>query len=168
MQTPQWALLISFWLHMLATVIWLGTLASIALIVLPLAKKQLPPDSFSKLLRNLNKKLDPIGWLSLGVLTATGLVQMGANPNYVGFLEVNNNWAVALLIKHILFFGMIAVNAYLTWTVNPAIERAAILRAKNPAAPTRERHETRLIGLLRLNLVLAVFVLVLTAVARVS
>ncbi|MEK6256822.1 MAG: CopD family protein [Chloroflexota bacterium] len=168
MQTPQWALLISFWLHMLATVIWLGALSSLAIIVLPLAKKQLSSDAFSDLLRNVNKKLDPLGWLSLGILTATGLVQMSANPSYEGLFAFNNNWALALLVKHILFLGMIAVSAYLTWTVNPAIERAAILRAKNPGKQPTGDHDNRLIALLRLNLVLAAFVLVLTALARIS
>lgn len=168
MQTPQWALLISFWLHMLATVIWLGALSSLAFIVLPLAKKHLSSTAFSDFLRHVNNKLDPLGWLSLGILTATGLVQMSANPNYEGLFAFNNNWALALLVKHILFFGMILVSAYLTWKVNPAIERAAILRAKDPSEHPTGEHDTRLIALLRLNLVLAAFVLALTALARIS
>ena len=168
MQTPEWALLLSYWLHMLFTVIWLGALSSLALIIIPLAKKQLDPESFSILLRNVNKKLDPLGWFSLGILTATGLVQMGANPNYEGFLAVNNAWAQAILIKHLLFFGMIATSAYLTWSVNPKLERAAIRKAGGGKQAEASDPENALIKLQRLNLGLAVLVLVLTALARIS
>ena len=35
---PSWALALVFWLHMLATVTWLGGLAAIAILVLPAAK----------------------------------------------------------------------------------------------------------------------------------
>lgn len=40
---PAWALALSFWLHLLATVAWIGGLAAIALLVLPSARRSLGP-----------------------------------------------------------------------------------------------------------------------------
>jgi uncharacterized membrane protein len=168
MQTPQWALLLSFWLHMLATVVWIGGLAALALLILPVARRSLEPQAFSDFLRKINQKLDPIGWLSLGLLTVTGLVQMDANPNYEGFFAFSNDWSRAILLKHIIFFGMIAVSAYLTWGLNPAIQRAAIQRARGRDPGNEKTLERRVIRLMNLNLGLAVVILVLTALARIS
>ena len=168
MPTPEWALLISFWLHMLATVVWIGGLAALALFVLPIARRSMAPETFSAFLRNIHQKLDPIGWLSMGVLIATGLVQMSADSNYQGLLAFGNDWSKAILFKHIVFFGMLAVSAYLTWRLIPAIQRAAILRARGQESDGAQELERREIRLVYLNLALAILVLVFTALARIS
>ena len=168
MSTPAWALLLSFWLHMLATVVWIGALAALALLVYPVARRLLPADNYAILLRNLNRRLNPLGWFCLALLIVTGLVQMGANPNYEGLLAVDNAWARAILIKHVTFGGMIAVSAYQTWGVAPALARAALLRAggREPEGEAALMHrETQLT---RLNLALGVIVLALTALARTA
>ena len=168
MQTPDWALLISFWLHMLATVVWIGGLAALALFVLPIARRSMSAETFSTFLRNIHQKLDPIGWLSLGVLVATGLVQMSANDSYEGLFAFGNDWSQAILFKHIVFFGMIAVSAYLTWALIPAIERTAIQRARGKEPEGAQALEQREIRLIYLNLTLGIIVLALTALARIS
>jgi uncharacterized membrane protein len=109
---PYWALSLAFWLHMLATVVWIGGLVAVVVLVLPAAQKTLQLDDYATFLGNLQRRLDPLAWLSLAVLLATGLFQMSANPNYEGFLSISNRWAASMLIKHILFIGMIAISAY--------------------------------------------------------
>lgn len=168
MQTPEWVLLLSFWLHMLATIVWIGGLAALALLVIPVARRFLEPDAFSILLRNINKRLDPIGWFSLALLTTTGLVQMGASSSYEGLLAFGNDWSKAILYKHIVFFGMIAVSGYLTWGLTPSIQRAAIRRARGDGGHEAAKLERREIRLIYLNLALGIIVLVLTAAARIS
>jgi uncharacterized membrane protein len=110
-QTPFWALSLAYWLHMLATVVWIGGLVTLVILVLPVAKRLLEPDLFAQFLEGLQRRLDPLGWLSLSVLLVTGLFQMSANPNYNGLLSISNRWAASILIKHVLFLGMIAVSA---------------------------------------------------------
>lgn len=165
---PPLALTIAFWLHMLATVIWIGGLAALALLVYPLARRSLDAAAFSGLVRRINKRLDPIGWLSLAVLTATGLMQMTASSRYEGLLRFTNAWSQAILIKHIVFFAILAASAYQTWGLAPAIERAALLRAKGKTEDTLPNLEKRENQLMQLNLALGVLVLLLTAWARVS
>jgi uncharacterized membrane protein len=166
--TPTWALTIAFWLHMLATVVWIGGLAALSILVLPAARKALDASAYAALIESIQRRLDPLGWLCLLLLVATGLVQMSANPNYRGFLAINNQWAVAILIKHIVFAGMTAVSAYLTWGLLPALRRAALLQAHGQAAAGAERLRSQELLLLRLNLLLGFLVLALTALARAS
>ena len=45
---------------------------------------------------------------SLIVLIVTGMVQLTASSNYVGFLNFSNTWAKAIFLKHIAVGGMIA------------------------------------------------------------
>jgi uncharacterized membrane protein len=166
--TPDWALSLIYWLHMLATIVWIGGLSAVVLLILPVARRSLPADEFPRLLDSVQRRLDPAGWLSLAVLVGTGLFQMSANPNYTGFLGFDSRWAVAILIKHLVFFGMLAVSAYLTWGLLPALRRVALRRGKAAPDGSSEALIRREIRLLRLNFALGVVILGLTALARVS
>jgi uncharacterized membrane protein len=172
MTIPAWGLSLAYWMHMLATVVWIGSLATLSILVLPAAKKLRDPQVYSALLENIQPRMDVLGWLSLLVLTATGLVQMSANANYQGFLTVTNRWALAILGKHLLFLLMIGVSAYMTWFLLPQLRRMALRRGlgKTDAGMLVQmerlnRQESLLLGL---NLILGVLVLAATAVARAS
>ena len=171
MDTPSWALTLAYWLHMLATVVWIGGLAALALFVLPAARRTLPAREFSALFGELRRRLDPWSWFSLVVLLATGMLQMSANPNYGGFLTVNNRWAIAILFKHILFLAMAGLSAYITWGLLPKLQRLALLRARVDGDTTVEDMEVLLKQealLLQVNLILGALILALTAVARAA
>lgn len=173
----MWLLAVTFWLHMLATVAWIGGLATLAWLVLPAARKQLTVEEYAYFLVELQKRFDPIAWFSLAVLAGTGMVQLGANPNYQGLLKITHLWSGVILIKHILFLGMAAISAYLTWVLLPQLNRLALQRlriqdfqknsaqvlAVDQAEAQSLRQEERL---MRINLILGVFVLALTAIAR--
>lgn len=168
MSIPVWALGLAYWLHMLATITWIGGLATMALLVLPAARHALDDKDYAKLLGTIQRRLDPIGWLSLLILVGTGLFQMSANPNYQGFLEINNRWAVAILIKHLVFIGMTGVSVYLTWGIMPKLGRVALRQAHGQEVPEALQLQNQETRLLKLNLILGVIILALTAVARSS
>lgn len=169
MSTPSWALSLSYWLHMLATVAWLGGLAAASLLVLPIISKTGGSGEQLKLLHRLQKRLDPVGWLSLLVLVGTGLTQMSASERYEGFLSISSSWAASILFKHIVFSAMIAVSGYLTWRAIPELSRLVLRQSMGKAeAGELERMQRRHTLLLRLNLALGAVVLVFTALARVA
>jgi uncharacterized membrane protein len=163
-----WALSLAYWLHMLATVAWIGGLVSLSLLVLPAARQALDDQAYAGLIGKLRRRLDPLGWACLIALAATGLFQMSANPNYQGILAVDNLWAVAILIKHLVFLVMIGVSAFMTWGVMPRLQRAALLASRGQETPEARRWQQQEKLLLWLNLVLGVLVLGLTALARAS
>ncbi len=167
MTIPSLALLLSFWLHMLATVVWLGSLAALAIFVLPSMRRSLKPADYANGVISLNRRLDPLGWFCLGLLTFTGLLQMDSSPSYQGLFAVVNPWSMAMCAKHIVFVGMIAVSGYLTWSVAPALQAAALRRAGGKPS-VDEAVLRRFQILIAINLLLGVLVLVFTALARIS
>ena len=169
---PDWALTTTYWLHMLATVIWIGGLVTLSIFVLPPASQTLKPADYAALLERIQKRLDPAAWFSLALLLATGMIQMSSSDSYQGFLAIENRWAVAMLVKHIVFLGMVLISAYMTWWLLPGLRRYALLQTKGRSskllASETEPLQKRSIYLLRLNLVLGIIILALTAVARTS
>jgi uncharacterized membrane protein len=165
---PMLALTIAYWLHMMATVIWIGGLASLALIVLPAAQRSLDAGAYSALLARLQLRVQQVGWFCLAVLGVTGMFQMSSHPAYGGFLAISNNWAIAIFVKHVVIGLMVVVSAYVTWGVLPALRRLAMVRSAGRDVPEQQvrRLEQRENRLLRLNLLLSAIVLLLTALAR--
>ena len=69
-----------------ATVTWIGGLVAIAWLVLPFTRKHLAVIHYASYLSDLRKRFNPVAWFSLVILAGTGMLQMGANPSYEGFL----------------------------------------------------------------------------------
>ncbi len=170
MNPPTWALTLAYWLHMIATVFWLGGLAALSFLVLPTVRKTLDTEHYLGFLTGLQRRLDPLGWFSLGLLTATGLFQMSANPNYQGALTFSNPWAIAILIKHLFFLGMVGLSAFMTWGLLPQLRRIAIKQSSASSESLQTEIQAKLSRqeqyLIRLNLVLGLLILGLTAFAR--
>lgn len=167
--TPSWALTASFWLHMLATVSWVGGQAIISLILIPLGRKTLPEEGFQNLISRINKRMSGIGWFSLMILIGTGLIQINANESQSGFLSVTTDWGLAITIKLVVFGVILALTAYQTWSIAPIIERTAILQSRGKTPPVEMAAlRQREVQLMRVNLALSIIVLLLTAVARIS
>jgi len=165
---PVWALTITFWLHMLATVTWVGSLAAISFLILPAARRSLDVDAQGALIDAIQRRLEPLAWFCLALLVVTGMFQLSTSPHYNGLLSTSNQWSIAILVKHILVVVMVVVSALQTWEVLPSIQRAAIRAQKtgDPAELRVLRQRERL--LLRVNLLLSILILAATALARVS
>lgn len=164
---PFWALTLTYWLHMLSVVIWIGSLATINIFILPASKRTLNLVQQLSLISALQKRLEPIAWFSIGILLFTGLIQMSTSEHYDGFLSISTQWSLAILAKHILGVLMIIVSAIQTWEVFPAMQR--ILIKKEKANETElAMLQKREIRLVRINLFLSIMALLATAIARVS
>jgi len=182
MAISPWMLSLVFWLHMLATISWIGGVAVLAVLVLPAARKSLDAQAYLSFIGQICRRFDPQVWFSLVLLAGTGMLQMGADPNYQGVLALENSWSLAIFVKHVLFLLMAGFSGYMTWGILPALNRLALLRARLHAGAgvenkasvqeTLARQEEQLLRreerLIRLNLVLGVLVLALTAIARVA
>lgn len=160
----SWILAISYLIHLLATVIWLGGIALITLLAWPaLQRGTLASNQWWSMQRKF------VLWanVSMVLLLVTGFYQMTVDSNYSGFLSIDSQWAVAILLKHIAYTGMIAITVYLQAILYPAMSRAAILAEQKPelGAAERAKIQNREILLLRLNLIFAVIVLFFTALA---
>lgn len=154
---------------MLATVSWVGGQTVISLLIIPIGRKTLSIEDFSTLLAKINTRMRSIAWVSFTILIATGLIQISADQAHEGFLSLHDAWGKAILIKLLVFGGILALTAYQTWGLSPIIERSALLQSRGKKLPvsldTLHKRENLTMWL---NLSLSIVVLLLTAVARIS
>jgi putative copper export protein len=157
----------SFFLHLIATVAWIGGLVTLALVVQPVLDRAVnSTQERARLLEAILKRFQPIANLGLAVLILTGMVQTFTNPLYRGFLNFDNTWSQAILFKHISVLGMIAVAGIITFSVQPTLKRTALLIANGLADEQQiARLQQQQVRLTRINLVLSVLVLLFTAIA---
>lgn len=156
-----------YWLHMLATVTWIGSLAAINLLVLPASVRTLKLVDQLSFISALQKRLEPLAWFCMGLLLVTGLFQLSANPHYDGFLSTSTQWSLAILVKHSLGVVMAVVSAIQTWEVLPSIQRT-LMRKETAKAEELARLQRRETMLLRVNLILSALILGATAFARAA
>jgi len=165
---PTWAIALTFWLHMLATVVWVGSLAAISLLILPAMQRALNAEAQLIFIEAMQKRLEPIAWFSISLLIITGLFLMSVNPHYDGFLSTSTQWSLAILTKHILGMLMVVVSAIQTWEVIPAIRRAIMLSKKTNNAEEVDTLRRRESILLHIYFGLSILILAASAFARAS
>ena len=159
---PNLLLAVANWLHLLATVTWIGGMVVQRLIVVPsvlrLAKegKILPADA-RLVLHTIHQRAGQFVYGSIAVFIITGLAMLSRNANYNGVLSTGNLWAQVILLKHAVVALLVISSAYMMTRASrtpPPDDEAGFAR-------WAERHTE----LADLNLLLGVVVLALTAVA---
>ncbi len=162
---PQSALALSYFVHLIATVIWIGGLATLLLLVWPAARRVLGdhPQTHA-FLRTLRKRFVPWTNFALVVLLFTGFIQMSGDDHYDGLLQFDNEWSQAMLFKHLAFLGMIIFGLLLQYGTAPALERAQLLADHGKGDPEEVARLTqRESALMWVTLALGVAVLAFTA-----
>ena len=153
-------LIISRFLHLLATVVWIGGMVMILLVILPGAKRTLEPASvIGKLMKELTKRFTPMANLSILILIIAGFVLAHYEKNFTGFLNFDNSWNVVMFLKHFLVVLMIIVHFYRGLVLNPKIGR---LSSKNDSRVVRLQKFS--LYLVKTNLILGMIVLLLTGI----
>ncbi len=159
----DWILVLSYWVHLLATIVWLGGIALMVLVALPALKRgQLESNQWLQLQQRFSMWANG----SFLLLLISGFVQMTTDANYSGFLALDSRWAWGMLAKHIAFVFMVLIMAYMQFSLYPAMERVKILGEKRPSlAQSQQEHlSKRESRLLWLNFGVAMMVLFFTAV----
>ncbi|NJL95747.1 MAG: hypothetical protein HC915_19460, partial [Anaerolineae bacterium] len=121
-------LALSYFFHLVATVVWLGGMALLVLIIYPLSQRH---GQFAGLAAAIEARFRPFANLSLFVLLVTGVVQTGAAENYGGLLDFSTPWSQAIFLKHLAFIGMVVVVGWLQFGLAPTLDRLQLLALKN-------------------------------------
>jgi len=163
----SWVIAITYWLHLLATVAWIGSIIATSILFLPAAKKTLKPVDHLALIDAMQKRLEPIAWFCLSILILTGLFQMSVNVHYDGFVSISTQWSTSILVKHVLVIFMVVASAIQTWEVIPAIRRT-LMRKDKATEEQVIKLQKRENLLLRINFGLSILILLATSFARAS
>ena len=147
-----------YWLHSLATVIFIGHYLLLSLIYLPAMTK--PDAGAGAMLSEISKRSRPWMYASLLIFIVSGIYLTVADANYLGFGNFGNVWGVLMLVKHVLILGMVGIGFWFN-----AILRVGPLMSSNTGA-TIASARFRLYS--RLMAISGILVLLLTAFAQVA
>ena len=113
-------------LHLMATIAWIGGMVFNFLVVMPTANKVLDPAMAGKFMGALFKRVRIVVYSSLLILFVTGIPMKIASQYYVGIINFDNNWEIVGFIKHI-FVALLALMAIYSFEVlSPKIAKLAV------------------------------------------
>lgn len=122
MNTQFWLIGLSNAIHLFFTVIWIGWSLLLALVVGPRVVEVYHEKS--KTLAILVKRLPVLAYGALGVLGATGMIQMSAHPRYDGLFAMTSTWSRFLFAKHVLIIVSVILICYLGLSLTPRLKLA--------------------------------------------
>lgn len=109
------------WLHLTATIVWLGGIAFILLVAIPSARQVLRGEA-GGLMGEVTRRFTPMANISIFFLLLTGIILMAINGNISG--EVLKGWrGTALLFKILLFLLMAGVHFFRGKVLAPRIAK---------------------------------------------
>ena len=160
---------LSHFLHLLATVVWIGGIVMILFVILPGAKTALESPSIQgKLMKDVVKRFTPMANISILVLIITGIVITYYEKNFTSILDFNNTWNVILFIKHLLVALMIVTHFYRGLILNPKIGRLSSQVNESQVTSSLSSQVVKLqkfsLNLVKTNFVLGLIVLLFTGI----
>ena len=104
---PQVLIAISIWLHSLATAVLIGHFILLRLIYVPALARTVQGTAALAEIMSTGRR-----WIytSLIVFAVTGFYLMLVDVNYLGLGNFGNAWGILMLTKHLIIFGMIALD----------------------------------------------------------
>ena len=150
---------LSFWLHSLATVTFIGHFLLLAIVYLP-AMKHSPLDVTGPILSSISKQSRRWMYASLLIFMITGIYLMFADPNYLGVGDFGNFWSIIMLIKHLLIVVMIGAGFFF----NAILRVGPMLSSNNGAEQSYKRFKL----FTNIMAISGVLVLLLTAFAQIQ
>lgn len=143
------------WLHLLATIIWIGAMIMLLLVVIPCAKHVLGSSpTFKELMNSIGKRTTSLVNVSIFFLIITGIVLAIYERSSV-------SWSWVLLIKHVIVSVMVAIHLCRNKIIAPKLKR---MRLKDSTSQSFVKLQKLQMILIWINLTLGILVLLVTAV----
>jgi uncharacterized membrane protein len=105
-------------IHLLAAVVWVGSMIFFSLVVMPALRQGLPPPQRQELIRVLGRRYRIVGWVSIGVLLATGLLMAWRHG-----VVWSSGFGQLLSFKLVLVGVMLALTALHDLSIGPRAAR---------------------------------------------
>ena len=67
------------WLHVVSAIVWIGGMLFLALVLVPVTRRE-DPALRARLFHAVGVRFRTVGWITLGLLVATGLGNLWLNP----------------------------------------------------------------------------------------
>jgi uncharacterized membrane protein len=153
---PNLLLAIANFLHLLATIMWIGGMIIGRLVITP-ALAGLPEDVRRTVSRAFGQRATAYTNGAIVVFLITGLAMLSQNANFAGVLVFDSAWTQLVLVKHAAVAALILSSVYVNTTVNRHLQTDDVAE--------RARWAERRKDLSDVNLLLGLIILGLTALA---
>lgn len=148
---------LSTWLHVLATIVFVGYYLFLGLIYLPVFERRMQADALRELLEQVSARLRPFFGGALLVFIVTGTHLMLINKSYAGLGNFFvNPWSTLIVVKHVLVVAFLAVAVY---------SERAYMGQISDRKPEALKHFH---WALNINTALGVLIVLLTSIAQVG
>lgn len=144
---------LSYWLHLLSTVVWIGGIFFILFIAIPSSEQVMGAES-GKLMGEVSKRFTPLANYSILFLVVTGVLLMGLSKQSSGF------GTLVMSLKHVTVLVMIAIHFYRGLLLIPKIGRTE-------SASIKLSLQKRSLNLVKVNFFFGVLILFLSAISSV-
>lgn len=108
------------WIHVLAAVTWIGGNLTLAMIIVPYFRQNLPPVKRIQLLTQIGKRFEPVVWGCVMILFFTGIGNVFESLGLSSGVEVTA-YMRTLLIKLLLFIILIVLTALHSFVFGPKL-----------------------------------------------
>jgi uncharacterized membrane protein len=157
--------LFSVWLHIMAAVVWIGGTIFLVIVLVPAIRRPEFTGVAPALIRWTALRFRWVGWFCFAIFVITGFANLSFRGVGLGQLQSSDFWhsgfGGTLAIKLVIVAAILALSGYHDFFVGP---RASIAMQANPGATETLGLRRQAIRLGRLNLLLALAVIVLGAV----
>ncbi len=109
----QLLIVLSTWLHALATVILIGHYLLLGLFYLPSFQQSLDETDMKRAVDGIEARMGLWIHLSLVVFLITGIHLLLINTSYQGVGNFSNAWSLVMLVKHVVVFVFFVLGFYL-------------------------------------------------------
>jgi len=164
--------LLSF-VHLFATVAWIGGIMFFGLVFMPLMakRKELGPAA-GRLSVDVAKRLSILVWGSFLLFLITGVPMTLNNPRFPEFIDFSNLWMTTIFTKHIVVAVMVIVGIAQTFTIRRMDHVLRVVKAQSSAEKQTSNEMTKLkrrqMALGFTGFILGMLVLLLTAIAEAA
>lgn len=150
------------WLHILATVTWIGGMFTNFVILRPAMAKALSPAEAGKLMGVMMKRFRIMVYISIVVLGVTGIPLKLISPHYISIINFENSWEIVSFIKHLCYGILVLLAVYSFEILSPKMMKTAA-KGPSPALAQLQKKQAAFGGLAFLT---AMIILVLSSLMR--
>jgi uncharacterized membrane protein len=144
------------WIHLLATVVWLGGMAFILLVAIPSSRRAVGEDA-AKVMGEVTRRFTPLANGSILLLLLSGLALLAMTGSFSEPVFLSGR-GTGIVFKLLLFLLMAAVHFYRGKVLAPRI-------ARTPPEQGKASLQKLSLNLVKVNLIAGLAVLLFSAVA---
>jgi len=150
------------WLHIMATVVWIGGMFTNFFILRPSLAKALSPADAGKLMGVVMKKTRIVVYVSIVVLGITGIPLKIINPNYISIINFENSWEIVSFVKHLCYGILVLLAVYSFEILSPKVRKVSAM-GPSPALAQLQKKQANM-G--KLAFLTAIVILILSSLMR--